>query len=154
LREWTKWGEFLFTEISEKALEVSIARASVEEIDTINILQASLLAMRRAVDGLSNKPGHVLVDGNRLPDWDYSSEAIIQGDGSVEQISAASIIAKVTRDREMVALEEKYPGYGFAAHKGYPTKQHLEALRIQGISDIHRRSFGPVKQLLLQTELF
>jgi len=144
-----KRRETLYVEIREKALAFAVGRAEVEEIDAINILQASLLAMKRAVEGLSLVPGHVLVDGNRLPQLTCSAEAIIGGDGSEPCISAASIIAKVTRDREMVALDAVYPGYGFARHKGYPTKIHLQALQEQGITKIHRRSFGPVKRLLL-----
>ena len=144
-----KRRERLYVEIHERALAFAVGRAEVEEIDAINILQASLLAMKRAVEGLSLAPGHVLVDGNRLPQLSCSAEAIIGGDGSEPCISAASIIAKVTRDREMVALDGVYPGYGFARHKGYPTKIHLQALQEQGITKIHRRSFGPVKRLLL-----
>ena len=106
-----KKREYLFELIQEKAVAWCIARASVAEIDEINILQASLLAMARAVDGLSEKPGHVLVDGNKLPSWSYSAQAIVQGDGKVEEIGAASILAKVTRDREMVAFHEQYPHY-------------------------------------------
>ncbi len=144
-----KHRERLYVEIHEKALAFAVGRAEVEEIDAINILQASLLAMKRAVEGLSLAPGHVLVDGNRLPQLSCSAEAIVGGDGSEPCISAASIIAKVTRDREMVALDGVYPGYGFARHKGYPTKIHLQALQEQGVTKIHRRSFGPVKRLLL-----
>ncbi|WP_419638004.1 ribonuclease HII, partial [Thiolapillus sp.] len=129
-----KRRERLYVEIHEKALAFAVGRAEVEEIDAINILQASLLAMKRAVEGLSLAPGHVLVDGNRLPQLSCSAEAIIGGDGSEPCISAASIIAKVTRDREMVALDGVYPGYGFARHKGYPTKIHLQALQEQGIT--------------------
>ena len=144
-----KHRERLYVEIHEKALAFAVGRAEVEEIDAINILQSSLLAMKRAVEGLSLAPGHVLVDGNRLPQLSCSAEAIVGGDGSEPCISAASIIAKVTRDREMVALDGVYPGYGFARHKGYPTKIHLQALQEQGVTKIHRRSFGPVKRLLL-----
>ncbi len=135
-------------EIQEKAVAWCIARASVEEIDRLNILHASLLAMKRAVEGLSVQPEHVLVDGNKLPHWDYSSEAVIQGDSRVQEISAASILAKVTRDAEMVALEEEYPGFGFAKHKGYPTKVHMEALEKFGPTKIHRTSYAPVKKFL------
>lgn len=149
-----KRREALFALILEQAASWCIARASVEEIDRLNILQASLLAMHRAVEGLSMSPGHVLVDGNRLPQWPYSSEAIVQGDGSVPQISAASILAKVTRDREMAVLDGQYPGYGFAQHKGYPTRAHLQALTLLGISPIHRQSFAPVRALSVQTSLF
>lgn len=143
-----KRREALYDEILDKALAWSLGRAEVEEIDRINILQASLLAMRRAVAGLAVAPGHALVDGNRLPELSCSAEAIIGGDGSVACISAASIIAKVSRDREMVALDARYPGYGLARHKGYPTKAHIEALGTLGVTEIHRRSFGPVRRLL------
>jgi len=126
----------------------SIGRASVEEIDRLNILNASLLAMKRAVESLSPLPDHVLVDGNKLPAWQFSAEAIVGGDGSIPCISAASVLAKVTRDREMVQLDEEYPGYGLAKHKGYPTAQHLSALVRLGVTPIHRRSFGPVARLI------
>lgn len=148
-----KRREALFDEIQEKALAFCIARASVAEIDQLNILQASLLAMTRAVDGL-NRDGEavtaefVLVDGNRLPAWHYPAEAVVKGDSKVPAIAAASILAKVCRDREMCELDKKYPGYGLAGHKGYPTKVHLEALKNLGVTDIHRRSYGPVKALL------
>ena len=134
--------------IRERALAWSIARASVAEIDELNILQASLLAMRRAVQALDPQPGYVLVDGNRLPRWDYASEAVVKGDDRVPAIAAASILAKVQRDGELIALADQYPGYGFAAHKGYPTAAHLQALRTLGVTPVHRRSFGPVKKLL------
>src|SRR5690606_339492 len=114
----------------------------------INILQASLLAMKRAVEGLARQPEFVLVDGNKLPRWTYASEAVVKGDSLIEEISAASILAKVTRDRELDALDTLYPGYGLARHKGYPTKEHLLALQNLGPSSIHRKSFGPVKNLL------
>lgn len=140
--------EQLAEEIKTAALCWSLGRATAEEIDSINILQASLLAMRRAVEGLSIQPDHVLVDGNRLPDWSYSSEAIVGGDGSEPAISAASIIAKVTRDAEMVELDKRYPGYGLAGHKGYPTKAHIAAIAEKGVLPIHRKSFGPVARLL------
>lgn len=138
----------LFNTIKARALSYSIARASVCEIDAINILQANLLAMRRAVEGLSVVPEHVWVDGHKIPQWHYSAEAVIKGDSRVAAISAASILAKVTRDAEMAAFDNQYPGYGFAGHKGYPTKAHMEALARLGVSEIHRRSFAPVKQLL------
>ncbi|MCP4128992.1 MAG: ribonuclease HII [Gammaproteobacteria bacterium] len=134
--------------IRENALAWSLGRAEVEEIDQINILQASLLAMQRAVESLSIPPDHVLVDGNRCPDLECSAEAIVGGDSSEQAISAASIIAKVSRDREMAELELQYPGYGLAKHKGYPTKFHLQALQELGVTDIHRRSFGPVRRLI------
>ena len=143
-----KRREALSLEIREKALAWAIARAEVEEIDDINILQASLLAMRRAVLQLSITPQHVLVDGNRCPRLPYPAEAIVRGDDSVPAISAASIIAKVARDTEMVEMEQRYPGYGFDGHKGYPTKLHMQALESLGVCPIHRRSFGPVKKCL------
>lgn len=142
-----KRREQLFDLICERALAWSLGRAEVDEIDRINILQASLLAMQRAVVGLTMPPTHALVDGNRLPQLPCSARAIVGGDASEACISAASIIAKVARDREMVALDTSYPGYGLARHKGYPTKVHLAALEALGISDIHRRSFGPVRRL-------
>ncbi|MEE3019004.1 MAG: ribonuclease HII [Pseudomonadota bacterium] len=140
--------ERLFDEIKASALAWSIGRASVEEIDRLNILNASLLAMRRAVESLLPPPDHVLVDGNKLPAWQFSAEAIVGGDGCIACISAASVLAKVTRDREMLELDEKYPGYGLAKHKGYPTAQHLDALARLGVTPIHRRSFGPVARLI------
>lgn len=143
-----KRREGLYDAIREHSLSWCIARASVAEIDQLNILQASLLAMCRAVDGLAIKPEHVLVDGNRLPRWDYPAEAVIKGDGRVPTIGAASILAKVSRDREMLALDRQYPGYGFAGHKGYPTKAHLAALDTLGVSPVHRVSYGPIKQRL------
>lgn len=149
-----KRRKILFEEIQAKALSWAVARASVAEIDTLNILQASLLAMHRAVDQLHIKPDHVLVDGNKLPRWPYSSEAIVQGDGTVPEISAASILAKVTRDEEMVALDEMFPGYGLAKHKGYPTKFHMDALKQLGPTPIHRTSFRPVATLIQQATLF
>ena len=140
--------EELAAEIREKALSWSISRASVAEIDELNILQASLLAMHRAVTALDPQPDYVLVDGNRLPRWEYASEPVVKGDDRVPAIAAASILAKVQRDGELKALEQQYPGYGFAAHKGYPTAAHLLALRELGVTPVHRRSFGPVKKLL------
>ncbi len=107
-----------------------------------------MLAMKRAVEGLVPQPGFVLVDGNRLPRWRYASEPVVKGDDRVPAIAAASILAKVQRDNELVALDKQYPGYGFAAHKGYPTKTHLAALQELGVTPVHRRSFGPVKALL------
>ena len=138
----------LYCEICEKALAWNIGRAEVEEIDDINILQATLIAMKRAVAGLSITPTKILVDGNKTPDFGIPAEAIIQGDGKIAEISAASIIAKVTRDREMVALSKMYPGYGFEKHKGYGTKRHLDALNQLGATPIHRRSFAPVSKIL------
>ncbi|MCW8904636.1 ribonuclease HII [Sedimenticola sp.] len=143
-----KRREQLAREIREMALCWALGRAEVEEIDRLNILHASLLAMKRAVEALGTRPGHALIDGNRCPDLPCSAEAIVGGDASEPAISAASILAKVSRDREMVLLDQQYPGYGLAKHKGYPTKVHVEALREIGVSPIHRRSFGPVKRLL------
>jgi ribonuclease HII len=140
--------EQLFDIICERALAWSLGRAEVEEIDRLNILQASLLAMQRAVAGLDPLPTHALIDGNRCPKLPCSAEAVIKGDSKVAAISAASIIAKVSRDREMVELDQIYPGYGIAIHKGYPTPAHLDALARLGITPIHRRSFGPVRSLL------
>lgn len=140
--------ESLYSEILEQALCYSVARATVQEVDRYNILQATLMTMRRAVIGLEVQPDYVVVDGNRLPQWEYPAEAVVKGDGRVEVISAASILAKVVRDREMAALDIKYPGYGFAANKGYGTAQHLEALQRLGPTPIHRRSFSPVKDIL------
>ncbi len=147
-----KRREKLYDEIREKALAFSIARASVEEIDQLNILHASMLAMHRAVDGLSVTPEMVLVDGNRLPRWRYRAEAIVKGDSRVEAIAAASILAKVCRDREMQELDKVYPGYGLAGHKGYPTKVHLQALDELGVTPIHRRSYAPVRALIERAE--
>ena len=140
--------EKLFDEILAKALCCSIAEASVEEIERLNILQATMLAMQRAVEGLRLKPGHVLVDGNRLPTLGMTSEAIVKGDATVPAISAASILAKVARDAEMGELHERYPRYGFAQHKGYPTAAHRDALRRFGPCPEHRRSFAPVAAAL------
>jgi len=148
-----KRREFLFDEIKEKALSFCIARAGVAEIDEINILQASLLAMKRAIEGLPIQPEHVWVDGNKIPKWDYAAEAVVKGDSRVAAISAASILSKVTRDREMVVMDKTYPGYGFAGHKGYPTKVHMAGLDKLGVTPIHRRSFGPVKKKLEQLSL-
>lgn len=143
-----KKREALFPIIQERALAWAVGRASPAEIDEINILQATLLAMTRAVQGLAIQPEFVQVDGNRLPNWSYPAEAIVQGDGSVACISAASIIAKVVRDREMLALDEIYPEYGFAKHKGYPTKAHLACLAELPILPNYRRSFKPIARLL------
>lgn len=144
-----KKRELLSRQIKAKAKAWCIARANVAEIDELNILHASLLAMKRAVEGLETQPNFVYVDGNKLPKWDYASEAVVQGDSLVAEISAASILAKVARDNEMLELDKLYPGYGLAKHKGYPTKAHLLALIELGVSDIHRRTFAPVKKLLL-----
>ena len=143
-----KTRERLFDEIRAKALCCSIAQASVEEIDTLNILQATLLAMRRAVEGLRLKPAKVLVDGNRLPVLRVPAEAIVKGDSRVKAISAASILAKVQRDRLCLLLHEEHPQYGFNLHKGYPTAAHLAALREHGACAHHRRSFAPVRAVL------
>jgi len=140
--------EKLFDEIRAKALCCSIAQASVEEIEELNILQATLLAMRRAVDGLRLKPNLVLVDGNRLPVLAMRSEAIVSGDALVAAISAASILAKVQRDRWCVELDLQYPQYGFARHKGYGTAEHLAALRLHGACPQHRKTFRPVLEVL------
>lgn len=144
-----KRRELLDAAIREHAVAWSLGRAEVEEIDSINILQASLLAMQRAVSGLTVQPAHALIDGNKVPSaLPCSAEAIVGGDGSVACISAASIIAKVSRDREMVELAARYPGYGLEGHKGYPTRAHLDALVELGPSTIHRRSFAPVRKLI------
>lgn len=135
-------------EIREKALAWSLGRAEATEIDEINILQASLLAMKRAVLGLSIQPDHLKIDGKFCIDMSCSMEAIIKGDLTEPEISAASIIAKVARDKEMVELDKRYPEYGFAGHKGYPTKAHREALQHYGVSPEHRRSFKPVRECL------
>ncbi|MCP5160105.1 MAG: ribonuclease HII [Hahellaceae bacterium] len=143
-----KKREALFPEICEKALAWSLGRAEVEEIDRLNIFQATMLAMQRAISGLKIAPEHVLIDGNHCPTLDVSSEAVVKGDLRVDCISAASILAKVVRDREMVLLDQQYPGYGLAGHKGYPTRQHVEALNLLGVTPIHRRSFAPVRNAL------
>ena len=140
--------ERLSEAIHARALCFSVALASVEEIDRLNILQATLLAMRRAVMGLRLKPHKVLVDGNRLPTLDIVAEAVVQGDRKVPAISAASILAKVARDRWCLEIDAEYPAYGFAAHKGYGTAQHLLALQTHGATPWHRRSFSPVARVL------
>ncbi|MGI3131468.1 ribonuclease HII [Halopseudomonas pachastrellae] len=142
--------EALFPLIQERALAWCIARAEVEEIDRLNILHATMLAMQRAVAGLSLQPTLVLVDGNRCPVLPMRSEPVVKGDSRVPAIAAASILAKVARDREMLELDQQYPGYGIAGHKGYPTPVHLAALRALGATPIHRRSFGPVRKALEQ----
>ena len=141
-----KTRERLFDAIRDKALCCCIAEASVDEIDRINILQATMLAMRRAVEGLRLKPAKVLVDGNRLPVLRVPAEAIVKGDAKVPAISAASILAKVHRDRLCLQMHERHPQYGFAGHKGYGTAEHLAALREHGPCDWHRRSFAPVRE--------
>jgi ribonuclease HII len=134
----------LFDQIREKALCCAVGEASVDEIDTLNIFHATMLAMKRAVDGLRLKPAKVLVDGNRLPKIDVYCEAIVGGDAKVKSISAASIVAKVTRDRMLRQLHDEFPHYGFASHKGYGTPEHLEALRVHGPCVHHRKFFAPV----------
>jgi len=141
----------LFDAINENALAVSIGRASPVEIDELNILHATMLAMQRAVNGLDVTPDFVFIDGNRCPTLAMPSEAIVKGDSRVAEISAASIIAKVTRDREMVELDKLYPQYGFAKHKGYPTKAHFAALETHGVIAEYRQSFKPVKAVLALT---
>jgi ribonuclease HII len=148
-----KRREALDQAIRERALCWALGRAEPEEIDRINILQASLLAMQRAVAALTTQPGLALVDGNRAPQLACQVRTIVGGDAIEPSISAASIIAKVARDREMVELDARYPGYGLAKHKGYPTKQHMEALQALGVSEIHRCSFGPVQRLLKRGEV-
>jgi ribonuclease HII len=140
--------ERLYDEIREKALCCSVAEASVEEIDTLNILQATLLAMRRAVEGLRLKPSKVLVDGNQLPVLRIHAEAIVDGDAKVKSISAASILAKVHRDRLCLQLHELHPQYGFHEHKGYATPAHRAALKQHGACPVHRRSFAPVREAM------
>ena len=144
-----KHREILAAIIKEHALAWAIGRAEPEEIDQLNILQATLLAMKRAVEGLGLEPSHAIVDGNQAPDLMCPVTTIIKGDQTEPAIAAASIIAKVSRDKEMILMEESFPGYGFAKHKGYPTKMHQDALMKLGVSDIHRRSFKPV-QLAIQ----
>lgn len=138
----------LYEEIVEKALSWSLGRAEPHEIDELNILHATMLAMQRAVAGLSVEPDFVLIDGNRCPKLPMASQAVVKGDSRVAEISAASILAKVTRDREMEVLDAQFPEYGFAQHKGYPTAFHLERLAQLGATEHHRRSFGPVKHVL------
>ena len=143
-----KRREILAIEIRSKALAWAVAEASVEEIDCINILQASLLAMQRAVDALSVRPSHALIDGNRCPQLVCPAQAIIGGDGLVASIAAASILAKTYRDAGMLELHASYPQYGFDRHMGYPTAAHLAALREYGVSPVHRRSYAPVAKLI------
>jgi ribonuclease HII len=149
-----KKRDLLFDEIKLKSKSWCVARASVAEIDSINILQASLLAMHRAVQGLHIQPEYVLVDGNKLPKWNYNAEAVVKGDSRVAAISAASILAKVVRDREMIEMDKQYPGYGLADHKGYPTKVHMDALDKLGVTPIHRTSYAPVRAKIEQMKLF
>ncbi|GLR08763.1 ribonuclease HII [Mixta theicola] len=143
----------LYDEIREKALAWSLGRAEPEEIDQLNILHATMLAMQRAVAALAVTPDYVLIDGNRCPKLPMPSTAVVKGDSLVAEISAASIIAKVTRDREMAELDAVFPQYGFAQHKGYPTAQHLAMLTEHGATPHHRRSFAPVRNALLDTEV-
>ena len=143
-----KRREALATEIRAKALAWAVAEASVEEIDRINILQASLLAMQRAVEALQIFPSRALIDGNRCPELSCPSEAVIGGDGKVASIAAASILAKTVRDAGMMVLHATYPMYGFDRHMGYPTALHLKALQEHGVSSVHRRSYAPVAKLL------
>ena len=143
-----KQRDYLTLQIKQRARAWAIATASVEEIDTINILQASLLAMRRAIELLPMRPHQILVDGLYCPKTGIPSRAIVQGDCIVASISAASILAKTARDAAMIQLHERYPQYGFAAHKGYPTAMHIEALKLHGVSIQHRTSFRPVRELL------
>ncbi len=147
-----KKREFLFDQIREKALAWSIGRAEVEEIDRLNIFQATMVAMQRAVGQLTPVPEHVLVDGNHCPLLPMGVEAVIKGDLRVACIGAASILAKVTRDREMLELDRLYPGYGLASHKGYPTRAHVAALDRLGVSPVHRRSFAPVRNAMHQAQ--
>ncbi|MEM6051251.1 ribonuclease HII [Erwinia sp. P7711] len=143
----------LFDEITEKALSWSLGRAEPEEIDQLNILHATMLAMQRAVAGLHITPDFVLIDGNRCPALPMPSQAVVKGDSLVREISAASIIAKVTRDREMTELDLQFPEYGFAQHKGYPTALHMERLALHGVTPHHRRSFAPVRNAILDAEV-
>ncbi len=138
----------LYPQIKSHALAWAFGRATPDEIDELNILQATMLAMTRAVEGLSIQPDFVQVDGNRLPQWRYAAEAIVKGDGKVACISAASILAKVERDRDMVLLHEQFPEYGFAQHKGYPTKAHLAKLAELPVLPMYRKSFKPIAQIL------
>lgn len=143
-----KVRERLYDQIYARAISVGVGRASVEEIDQLNILQASMLAMQRAVESLSRQPDLALIDGNRCPVLTCASEAIIKGDAKEISIGAASIVAKVTRDREMLEWHTLYPHYGLDKHKGYPTSLHLKALEQYGVSPQHRRSFAPVRRLI------
>ena len=140
--------EVLAKEIKTKALAWSVGEATCDEVDEINVLQAALLAMKRAVEGLKVQPDFVQVDVNKLPKWNYLSEAIVKGDAKVPAISAASIIAKTTRDAQMVQAESLYPGYNFSVHKGYGTADHLSALEKLGPSVIHRKTFSPIKEMV------
>ncbi|WNC73711.1 ribonuclease HII [Thalassotalea psychrophila] len=145
-----KKRQALSIEIKEKALAWCLGRSEPEEIDQINILQATMVAMQRAVAGLNVQADYVLVDGNRCPDFGLPCQAVIKGDLKVAEISAASIIAKVARDDEMLALDKLYPEYGFASHKGYPTKAHLEKINALGVLNNYRKSFKPVAKILAE----
>lgn len=145
-----KKRDFLSIEIKQHALAWAIASSSVAEIDSINILQASLLAMKRAIEQLQVIADIVLVDGNKCPNIHLPCEAIVKGDSKIQAISAASILAKTARDAELYVLHEQYPQYGFAKHKGYPTAEHLKMLTLHGVSPIHRLSYAPVKNLMLK----
>lgn len=149
-----KRREALYEEIVEKAAAWSLGRAEADEIDRLNIYQATMVAMERAVAGLAVEPEYVLVDGNRCPKWRWPSEPVVKGDSRVEAISAASIIAKVVRDREMAELDKQFPGYELARHKGYPTPVHLEALNRLGATVHHRRSFRPVQEAIDQVGMY
>lgn len=138
----------LLPEIKEKALAWSVGRCSSEEIDQLNILQATMVAMQRAIEGLEVAPDFALIDGNRVPQLNMDAQAVVKGDMRVAEISAASIIAKVVRDQEMEELDKLHPQFGFAKHKGYPTKAHFEAIEQHGVIDQHRKSFKPVKKAL------
>jgi len=144
----------LFVEIREQAIAWCVASASVAEIDSLNILHATMLAMRRAVEGLAVTPHQALIDGNRIPQLSMPAEAIVQGDAKVPAISAASILAKVSRDMEAEELEQRYPGYGFSRHKGYGTPEHLKALAELGPTPVHRQSFAPVRLAAAQGNLW
>ncbi|MGR6841538.1 ribonuclease HII [Aliivibrio wodanis] len=143
-----KKRDLLFPEIQEKALAWSLGRCEAHEIDELNILQATMVAMQRAIAGLNITPDFALIDGNKVPDLPMAGLAVVKGDLRVQEISAASIIAKVTRDREMEVLDKEFPQYGFAKHKGYPTKVHFAAIEEHGVISEHRRSFKPVKRVL------
>lgn len=145
-----KKRNLLVPEIKQHAIAWAIGRATPEEIDTLNILHATMLAMQRAVASLNVTPDYVLVDGNRSPQFVMPSQAVIKGDGRVAEISAASILAKVARDQDMIELDAKYPDYGFAAHKGYPTKVHLEKIQQLGVLECYRKSFKPVANVIAQ----
>ena len=138
-------------QIKHKSLCWSIARANTQEIETYNILEATMLAMKRAIEGLSLSPEYIIVDGNRLPSWPYPSKALVRGDSIAPCVSAASIIAKVYRDKEMRDLDKIYPGYGFSSHKGYGTKEHIDAIKRLGPTPIHRKTFEPMKSIITRT---